>query len=540
MNPQRTTAEPAIGKSDLTCTALLVALLVALFACILALNGGTFAYALDDAYIHLSLSEQIARGHYGLDASEPSSPASSILFPALLAPFAGTPLHAFVPLAANSAALLATGLVFARLFRASGISSRPMAGVIAASTAILLHQVGLAFSGMEHSIHVWLSVSTLYGLIVVVRDGFVPRWLPAAIVAAPLVRYEGLAPSLAAVAVLALRGHGRTAALSLACLVTPLLGFSLALTSLGLPWLPSSVLHKSVLPLGAGLVESIRAGFVHILVALRDEPAARSLLFAMLAASAAVAAKRRDPAHRCDAWILGFGWVCVGAHLAAGRFGWFSRYEVYVVAIAVGVLAYTLRDGLAVAFQRRPVAALLAWWVGLIVAWPGYIAETFHTPLASNNIYEQHGQMHRFAVDFYGDAVAVNDIGWVTYRNPHYVQDLTGLGSEETRRMQLATRAGGAPRATWVPALLAEKGIGLAMVADPAGARDYWTHIATLSLSRAKITPFTKDVSFYVADPARLAEIVQKLHAFEKTLPARIGFEILDPGAQRDRRDVPS
>jgi hypothetical protein len=91
-----------------------------------------------------------------------------------------------------------------------------------------------------------------------------------------------------------------------------------------------------------------------------------------------------------------------------------------------------------------------------------------------------------------------------------------------------------------VPSLVAKKGIGLAIVADPAGARDYWTRIATLSLSRAKITPFTKDVSFYVADPARLGEIVQKLRAFETTLPPRIGFEIFDLQAQQDRRDAAS
>ena len=183
--------------------AVLGALLVTLLACILILNDGTFAYALDDAYIHLSLSEQIARGHYGLNAAEYSSPASSILFPILLAPFSGTPLHAFVPLAANGAALLATGIVFTRLFGAAGISSKRVASALAIAIAILLHQVGLAFSGMEHSLHVWLSLSTLYGLIVVVRDGHVPRWLPAAIAVAPLVRYEGLAPSLAALAVLA-------------------------------------------------------------------------------------------------------------------------------------------------------------------------------------------------------------------------------------------------------------------------------------------------------------------------------------------------
>ncbi|HKL20996.1 MAG TPA: hypothetical protein VJ904_04275 [Tichowtungia sp.] len=58
---------------------------------ILYLNGGVFTYSLDDAYIHLSLAEQIHHGHYGINAGEYSSPSSSVLCPFLLAPFSGLP-----------------------------------------------------------------------------------------------------------------------------------------------------------------------------------------------------------------------------------------------------------------------------------------------------------------------------------------------------------------------------------------------------------------------------------------------------------------
>ncbi|MCK7508511.1 MAG: hypothetical protein MZV70_33635 [Desulfobacterales bacterium] len=45
---------------------------------ILVLNDGTFRYSLDDAYIHLSLSEGISRFHYGINP-EVSSASSSML-----------------------------------------------------------------------------------------------------------------------------------------------------------------------------------------------------------------------------------------------------------------------------------------------------------------------------------------------------------------------------------------------------------------------------------------------------------------------------
>jgi hypothetical protein len=42
-------------------------------------------YTLDDPYIHLSLAENLLRGHYGVNLDEVASPSSSILYPFLLA-----------------------------------------------------------------------------------------------------------------------------------------------------------------------------------------------------------------------------------------------------------------------------------------------------------------------------------------------------------------------------------------------------------------------------------------------------------------------
>src|SRR4051812_21970514 len=75
-------------------------------AAILLLNGGMFVYCLDDAYIHLSLADRIGSGTYGINAGEWSAPASSILWPFLLALFSRLPASAyvFVPLLINVAA----------------------------------------------------------------------------------------------------------------------------------------------------------------------------------------------------------------------------------------------------------------------------------------------------------------------------------------------------------------------------------------------------------------------------------------------------
>src|SRR5258707_13207313 len=73
-------------------------------AAILVLCHGHLIYSLDDPYISLALGEQIARGHYGINAAEASSPSSSILYPFLLAGFAWTRWQEFVPAILNTLA----------------------------------------------------------------------------------------------------------------------------------------------------------------------------------------------------------------------------------------------------------------------------------------------------------------------------------------------------------------------------------------------------------------------------------------------------
>src|SRR5262249_45803797 len=163
---------------------------------ILTYNGGRFTYTLDDSYIRLAVSEQIFHLHYGVNAREPSSPSSSIIFPFLLAPFAPFRIHEDLPLALNIVALLA--------------------GV--ALLVLALNHIGLVFTGMEHSLHVMVTLAVVLGLVVLLEEGRLPWWLLAAIVAGPLLRYEGVSVSAGALLVLAIIGRWRPAlAAFLAC-----------------------------------------------------------------------------------------------------------------------------------------------------------------------------------------------------------------------------------------------------------------------------------------------------------------------------------
>jgi len=144
--------------------------------------------------------------------------------------------------------------------------------------------------------------------------------------------------------------------------------------------------------------------------------------------------------------------------------------------------------------------------------------------LAGDNIASQQREMHRFATEFVRGPVAVNDLGWVSYRNEHYVLDLWGLGSEEARRKRLAGEPG------WADALLRRYDVGLVMIYDDwvgAEVPPDWVPIGRLTLARPRISPARAEVAFY-ARPDRAAELLAEARRFAAALPAGAAFQFAE------------
>ena len=134
------------------------ALCVLELVAILRLNDGHLAYTLDDPYIHLALAENLAQGHYGVNATEHSAPSSSILWPFLLAPFAGGSLGPVAPLILNWVAACLTIVVFSKL-AATALPDpgntpavRLLHPLLVCLIVLTTNLVGLAYTGMEHSL----------------------------------------------------------------------------------------------------------------------------------------------------------------------------------------------------------------------------------------------------------------------------------------------------------------------------------------------------------------------------------------------------
>lgn len=467
-------------------------------------NGiGGFDYPLDDVYIHLAMAEQIGRGHYGVNAGEYASAASSPLYPVLLAPFAGSDLQRYLPLVWNSLALLAVSAMLGWAIWRAGFG---LAGVVLGFVApFALNTAIVAYAGMENLAHGAASLAIVLGLWRFIETGRVSVLLAAGVLLAPLFRLEGLALALAASGYLALAGQGR-AALGLAALaVLPVAGFVGFLLSLGLDPLPSSVLAK--------LTEQNSAEGAIILRILQklqhNLHQGPGLLIAGGALITLVLARLGGADLRYQRFGMAVALAGL-AHLMLGSIGFLDRYENYallIVAAAAILLLGRLRG--------RGRALLVAFGFGAVIF--TYLPSTqVYAQWNVRAIQSQQGQMSRFLKDFAPVPVAVNDLGYVSWRHSDHVLDLWGLASGEARR----ARFEGAPG--WAGEIVRDQNVPLVLIYDhwiAEGRGADWIRLGSLQLDIPSAFLGGRTVAFYATQAEDVAGFRAALETWRAGLP---------------------
>ncbi|WP_395091211.1 hypothetical protein [Armatimonas sp.] len=474
----------------------------------LTYNQGYLGYSLDDPYIHLALAKNLAHGHYGLNPGEISAPASSILWPFLLVPGFWLGGALWLPLIwnilAGAGAIWVAGLIVGvALRRAPQERQRLMGIILLVGFVFATNLIGVIFTGMEHTLHLFLSLAALWGLVREREENRAPWWLAIVLALGPLVRYEGLALSLPAIGYLILaRRRFSTAGLALVLLFVPLVGFSVYLHSHGMGWLPSSVVAKSRQYLqNTTALERVWFNISSNLWRLEGTQ------IVVLIALVLQGALRRSTRWLCV-------WAGCGAilHLIGGRIGWFARYEVYLVAVLLAALALSRSRWLA---KTRPL--------GLVAAALGasalYLQPALETPEATNDIYIQQYQMQRLARMWDGP-VAVNDIGWVTLTAEHYVLDLYGLGN-----LEVLTRSQREPMSVWAQELALRHNVQLVMIYDswfpPQLLPATWRRVGTLAMDRKAVTSAQNQVALFATTLEAEQRLKALLPEFAKKLPSK-------------------
>lgn len=501
-------------------------------AAILILNSGRFVFTLDDPYIHLALAENILTGNYGVNANEPSAPSSSILWPLIIAPFSRLSFSPYAVLILNILPSIGALFVFWKLLlpiestdvERSRNAVRTLTFVLIV-LIVAVNIVGLIFTGMEHSLQLFLSLLIVYGIAYETENRTITPWFSAALIAGPLIRYECLALSLTGLIFMFVRGYRVKSTVIGGILLLSLGAFAVFLVSQGLDPFPTSVMAKSSIVSSGGGVSSV-------LGTLRDglQSSRGVLLVVGLSLLLYVALDRlRRKEERLFAFTIASSAVL---HLLAGKYGWYSRYEIYIWASVLLTLLYLHKDRLYGLFEEMgfyKAAALAS--VSTILLCAPYLYALVTTPIVSNSIYEQHYQMHRFATEFYNQPLAVNDLGYVSFQNDNYILDLGGLASAE------ALKARGSSRdAEWMARIAKDKNIKFAMIYDNVfrGVPDHWHKIGELSsLGKISITPALSSVSFYALDCDSYQNLYRLSEEFSKTLPSQATFTFvnkIDPG----------
>jgi hypothetical protein len=439
-------------------------------------NHGFFTFTLDDAYIHLVLARSIAAGHYGYNDAGPASPSSSIAYPFLLAPFAGTGAGVAGALAWNIVPLFLLAYLMFRWIHEELGADAMTAVVLTLAPLFCFNIVGLAFSGMEAVLQVLLCAVVCRGLWRIIGSGRAPGplfW--SAIVAGPLVRYETLALSVAAIACdVIVRRRLREGLIAGALTILSMAAFSLFLIGHGMSWLPDSVLakadHLDVNRTGARLLMPLVQNVIG------NVATAPGTLLVALTIAAVTGAARRDERRPFAAVAL----FLLLAQLSVGELGWWGRYEAWaLMTIAMLAMCAWAPPGGFVTAMSKPALAMIAASVALIAS--PYLKSEAQTGLAANNIYSHHHSLGMLLQQMNVRSVALDDIGMIAWDNPGvHVLDVMGLASSELLHRRHCCPV----TAEWLDDVATAHGVEVVMIYDDTILErpESWTRVGTLQL----------------------------------------------------------
>lgn len=402
--------------------------------------GGHFAYALDDAYIHMSMAKNFAlHGVWGATPFEFSGSSSSPIWTLLLAAaFKIFGVREGVPLvfttATSIALLVLADTIFNRFRLPAVLRFLGLCWIILASPL-----VALIFGGMEHPLQLAIDLALVsLATVMLVSDSW--SWKREGVgilclsLLATAVRYEGAALVLVVAVFFVFRRRWKVAAAILLAGAVPPLAYGLASLAHGGFFFPNSVLVKAVSQSNAGQLIGDSAGFLALQWAKVVSAAAVYLLFFASSALALIEVVFGSRGWRIPVVFPRIVLGVTAVHLTVGDVGWFFRYEAYLVMlIGLGLLVqlWDARDWTLATRGARISAAVCMVLVLAAVLATGHrgVQAVRLTPWAMKNVYQQQYQLAHFlrSNPQYG-SVAIGDLGAIAFYNDRLrIIDLEGL-----------------------------------------------------------------------------------------------------------------
>lgn len=530
-------------------------------------NGGKLIYALDDAWIHMAIAKNVTEhGVFGVTRHEFTAASSSLLWTFLLSGvYALSGVQEMAPLVLNVFFASMVVVLVHGLLTSGALRLRP--GWVFLVLLFVIYATpmpALVFGGMEHPLHILVVLAYVYvAARVLAADVPSRRQAALLLVLSPLVataRYEGMFLGFVVFLLCLLRRRWVYGLVLGMLVMAPVVAFAAWSVKQGAYWLPNSLMLKG----NFIAVRSLRGiglflGGVAYRRCIRN-PHVFYLLVAALLGFIARYDRRRgiwETGQLAVIMFLGTTFF----HLQFAMLGWFYRYESYVIALGIFVVALTLVQHLTrkdtledVEADEPPRGAgwrivpqwiailLLAFFPAMILAKRGAIA-LLETPKAMHDRYLEHVQLARFVHRFYDDGpIVINDVGAMAFFSNARVLDMYGLASlepirfrREAGRSAKDAPGGAATRQRSKAAYGKEKlerwakerkaKIAILQVAwkevhenIPAS----WIEVGRWEMPRNVAFPEDTITAFYAVDPAEAPRLAASLREFAAKLPEEI------------------
>ena len=402
---------------------------------------GQYIYPLDDAYIHLSISKNIAEhGIWGITQYQFSSTSSSPLFTLVLASLikilGNDP---FIPLYINIVLGNLLMLVIYINFR-----KRPLQLIFIYFVFILgvLMKVQMV-SGMEHALQLLLICSCWIYFYKWHQTGFLNKifrnvfYVTVSLLC--ITRYESLFFVTPLVAFLFLSKKYKVGAVVALLAYAPIIIFGIYSINEGGHFFPNSLLVKGKHSFTAeSLIQNLFVAksfivsnfYLYLIIIL-----ILFLLSKYQYHTGEIFKSVRSIVHENLIYAIVF--ITVVGHLMFAMAGWLYRYDAYLIALLVLSVAFAV-DKVDKHINYSVIVTVVIFSVLLVEALKDrYQQAEGILKYANKNIHDQQIQMSKFVrKHFNRSTIVANDIGAITYFTDIKLHDLVGLGSTDILDMK--------------------------------------------------------------------------------------------------------
>jgi hypothetical protein len=390
----------------------------------------------------------------------------------------------------------------------------------------------LTFIGMEHILHILLTLCLVYSYIATLsaitrHRGYILLMVFALLIT--MTRFEGIFLIFVICLIFIWQKQVLYSGILGIMGLLPIIVYGIWSVSMGWYFLPNSIILKGISPILnlKGIAEWISV--INLISRIYTNiPILILLIFSLLLLTYYI---KKGISNDNKKIIIAIFIGTTLLHMQFVRIEWFYRYNAYIIFFGILILSSTIID-------LKPKACLqkISWknsklyLVGLIliaiISFP-FAKRAFTaiqlTPQATNNIYEQQYQMGRFLAKFYrGDAVAVNDIGAVSYMTNIQILDLWGLGNLELAKLKM--NKGYNTEQIYNSAK--KMGVTISIVYDEwfdycGGIPSQWIKIGQWKVSN-NVVLGENTVSIYAVNAAATDQLISNLKSFKTDMPKDI------------------